>query len=115
MIAALPSRLQEVIDERVFNFAQAAQRHYRTNDLIVILDLRDEDAGLEAAPRSRLADAEGLDQEIRSAFSKPAGDFKRVFGAPDQSFWLLVIFEDGSSAYAAINASMIGPGSSTPS
>lgn len=107
-----PSRLQEVIDEQVFNYAQAAQRHYKTNDLIVILDLRDEDPELEAAPRQRFAEAEQLSPEMRQAFSKPAGDFKQVFGAPDQSFWFLAIFEDGEAIYAAINASMIGPGGS---
>jgi hypothetical protein len=44
--------------------------------------------------------------------SKPVIDFKEVLGAPDQSFWFLAIFEDGNSACAAINASVIVPGGS---
>ncbi len=106
------SRLAEVIDERVFNFAQGAQRHFKTNDLIVILDLRDDDPGFEAAPRESFAQAEGLSPDMKLKFSRPAGDFKAVLGAPDQSFWFLAIFEDGDSACAAINASMIAPGGS---
>ncbi len=38
----LPERQHALLDERVFNFAQAAQRHFKTNDLVVLLDFRAE-------------------------------------------------------------------------
>ena len=100
------SRLAEVIDERVFNFAHSAQRHFKTNDPIVILDLRVGDPGFEAAPRESFAQADGLSPEMKLKFYRPADDFKEVLGAPGTSFWFLAIFEDGDSASAAIDASM---------
>ena len=42
--------------------------------------------------------------------SKPAGEPKKVRGSPDQSFWLLLINEDGNATFAAVNASVLAPG-----
>lgn len=110
MLAHIPTRLREVIDHRVFEFAQAAQRHYKSNDLVVLLDLSDGDPSFEAVPRERLAQAAALGSEIQSKFAKPASDLKELLGAPEQSFWFLVIFEDGDTTAGAINASMLAPG-----
>jgi hypothetical protein len=100
----------ELVDERVFTFAQGAQRHFGTNDLMVLLDFREEVAELEAIPRQRLADAEELPLALRLKFARPASDIKQVLGAPDQSFWFLVIFEDGDFECGAMNASLVAPG-----
>ena len=105
-----PERMQEVIDDRVFNFAQAAQRHFSTNDLVVVLDLRDDSPELEALPRQRLADADELPLNIRMKFARPASNLKEAPGSPEQSFWFLVIFEDEEAHVAAINASLSASG-----
>lgn len=110
LLTYVPARLRELIDSRVFEFAQAAQRHYRSNDLVMLLDLNDPDPTLEAVPRERLAQADELGSEIQSKFAKPAGDLKNVLGAPDQSFWFMVFYEDGDADVGAINASMLAPG-----
>ncbi|WP_077033779.1 hypothetical protein [Pelomonas sp. KK5] len=102
--------MRDILDERVFNFAQAAQRHFKTNDLVVVLDLRDEVPELQALPRQGLADAQDLALDIRLKFSRPAADLRDVLGAPEQSFWFLVVFEDEESECAVINASMLVPG-----
>lgn len=107
---AISPRLMELVDERVFTFAQGAQRHFGTNDLMVLLDFREEVAELEAIPRQRLADAEELPLALRLKFARPASDIKQVLGAPDQSFWFLVIFEDGDFECGAMNASLLAPG-----
>jgi len=108
-IDPFPDRLHEILDERVFHFAQAAQRHFATNDLVVVLDLRDETPELQALPRQRLAEADELPLDIRLKFARPAGDLEAVLGSPAQSFWFLVIHEDEDSDCAAVNAAMLEP------
>ena len=106
----LPASVKELIDERVFNFAQAAQKHYQTNDLIVLLDLSDELPEFEAIPRQRLAESPEIPAKVREKVSKPASAFAKVLGSPTQSFWFFVIFESGEASCVAINASMLAPG-----
>lgn len=48
---SLPDRLREILDDRVFRFAQAVQRHFQTNDLVVVLAFREWSPQLEALPR----------------------------------------------------------------
>jgi hypothetical protein len=107
---SIPASIQELIDERVFNFAQAAQKHYKTNDLVVLLDLSDERPELEAIPRTRLAESEDIPATLREKVSKPASGLAAVLGAPTQSFWFFVVFESGEGECVAINASMLAPG-----
>lgn len=107
-MSTLPSpRLAEIIDARVFNFAQGAQRHFATNDLVVLLDFREAKPALEAIPRMRLAQAQELPLDLRLELSQPASALLDVLGAPEQSFWFLVIFEDGDFEHDAVNASML--------
>lgn len=101
-------RLMEIIDERVFAFAQGAQRHFGTNDLVVLLDLREAAPELEALPRQRLAEADELPLDVRLKLSQPAADLKQVLGTPEQSFWFIVIFEDGDFEFQAVNAALMG-------
>ena len=100
----LPERLHALLDERVFNFAQAAQRHFKTNDLVVLLDFRAETPELEAVPRQALAEAEELSLEVKLKLARPASALSPVFGAPEQRFWFLVIYEDEDSDCSAISA-----------
>lgn len=103
----------EIIDDRVFAFAQGAQRHFGTNDLMVLLDLREAAPELEAVPRQRLAEAQELPLDVRVQLSRPASDLKELLGSPEQSFWFLVIFEDGDFEYQAVNASLMGSDGTT--
>jgi len=112
LIDAIPPRLQEILDGRVFGFAQAAQRHFKTNDLVVVLDFRAETPGLEALPRQALADSSDLPAETRLRLAEPASALSKVLGSPDQSFWFLVIHEDEDSDFGAVNAAMLAPGGS---
>lgn len=106
--AALPDRLQALIDERVFNFAQAAQRHFKTNDLVVLLDFRAETPELEALPRQALAEAQELSLEVKLKLARPASALSPVFGAPEQAFWFVVIHEDEDADCGAISAAVQG-------
>lgn len=107
MSTPLPPRLEEILDARVFDFAQGVQRHFGTNDLVVLLDFREAKPALEAIPRKRLADAEELPLDVRLQLSQPAARLLEVLGDVEQSFWFLVIFEDGDFEYGAVNASML--------
>ncbi|MBS7779878.1 hypothetical protein [Acidovorax sp. CCYZU-2555] len=110
MSTPLPSRIAEIIDARVFTFAQGAQRHFATNDLVVLLDFREAKPALEAAPRKRLAEAEELPLDVRLQLSQPASALLDELGSPEQSFWFLVVFEDGDFEYGAVNAAMLDAG-----
>lgn len=68
---AVPERLRRILDDRVFSFAQAAQRHFQSNDLVAVLDLRDEAPELQALPRQPLSDAFaelGKPDQVRQVF-----------------------------------------------
>ncbi|WP_156392194.1 MULTISPECIES: hypothetical protein [unclassified Roseateles] len=94
MSPSIPDRIQDLLDERVTTYAQAAQRHFKTNDLVVVLDFRDEPVELQAVAREDLAAAEELSLDLRLKLSKPASELSEVHGAPAQSFWFIVIFDD---------------------
>ncbi len=104
----LPDRIQTLLDERVFNFAQAAQRHFKTNDLVVVLDFRDDTPGLEAVPRQALAEAEELSLEVKLKLARPASALNPELGAPEQAFWFLVIDADEEAHCGAISAAVEG-------
>jgi len=110
MSTSIPPRLLEFVDERVFNFAQGAQRHFGSNDLVVLLDFREEVPGLEALPRQRLAEADELPLDLRLKLAKPVAELKPELGAPDQSFWYLVIFEDEDFECGEVNEALISTG-----
>ena len=107
MSTSLPSRIAEILDERVFAFAQGAQRHFKTNDLVVLLDFREAKPALEAVDRKRLVEAEELPLDLRLQLSQPASALEEVLGSIEQSFWFVVIFEDGDFDYGAVNAAML--------
>lgn len=110
MSTSLPSRIAEILDARVFAFAQGAQRHFKTNDLVVLLDFREAKPALEPVPRKRLAEAEELPLDVRLQLSQPASALQEELGSAAQSFWFLVIFEDGDFEYGAVNAAMLDAG-----
>lgn len=110
MSTPLPPRIAEIIDARVFAFAQGAQRHFKTNDLVVLLDFREGKPALEAVDRKRLVEAEELPLDVRLQLSQPASALEEVLGSAEQSFWFVVIFEDGDFEYGAVNAAMLDAG-----
>lgn len=110
MSIPLPPRIAEIIDARVFAFAQGAQRHFKTNDLVVLLDFREAKPALEAVDRKRLVEAEELPLDVRLQLSQPASALEAELGSAAQSFWFLVIFEDGDFEYGAVNAAMLDAG-----
>jgi hypothetical protein len=103
-------KLQTLVNEQVFIFAQSAQQHYKTSDLVVFLDLTESNTELQALPRSRLANSAQIPEKIRLKLSKPATEAREVLSSPNQSFWFFVIHENGEAECAAINASLMAPG-----
>ena len=97
MPSDLPPALEELIDERVFEFARAAQKHYQTNDLVILLDLMEDAPALQAAPRSGIAGSEEIPALLRLKLSTPAAPPEAALGAPEHAFWFLVIYEDGDA------------------
>ena len=110
MTQDIPSELEELIDERVFKFAQAAKKHYKTNDLVVLLDLMETEAELQAVPRQGIVESEEIPALLRLKLSSPASPQVAEIGSPELPFWFLVIYEDGGANCMAINAAMFGQG-----
>lgn len=110
MTSPIPDRIQDLLDERVTDFAQAAQRHFKTNDLVVVLDFRDSPAQLEAVAREDLATAPELSLDLQLKLSRPASELKDEHGSPEQSFWFIVIFDDDDAECGAVNVSMLTSG-----
>lgn len=108
--APTPDRIQEILDERITNFAQAAQRRFKTNDLVVVLDFREDPAELEAIARQDLVGADELSLDLKLKLSRPVSELQAVHGSPAQSFWFIVIFNDDDAECGAVNASMLAPG-----
>ncbi|MFG6487198.1 hypothetical protein ACG04R_11000 [Roseateles sp. BYS78W] len=107
MTAAVPDRIQEIFDERVTDFAQAAQRHFKTNDLVVVLDFREDPAQLEAVDRQDLVAADELSLDLKLKLSRPASELQALHGSPEQSFWFIVIFDDEDAECGAVSAAML--------
>ncbi|MCE4553372.1 hypothetical protein [Pelomonas cellulosilytica] len=110
MSAAVPDRIQQIFDERVTDFAQAAQRHFKTNDLVVVLDFREDPAQLEAVDRQELVAADELSLDLKLKLSRPASELQEVHGSPEQSFWFIVIFDDEDAECGAVSAAMLAQG-----
>jgi hypothetical protein len=110
MNSPIPDRIQNILDERVTDFAQAAQRHFKTNDLVVVLDFREDPAELEAVAREDLVAAEELSLDLKLKLSRPASELQDVHGSPAQSFWFIVIFGDDDAECGVVNAAMLAPG-----
>jgi hypothetical protein len=106
----VPDRIQDILDARVTDFAQAAQRHFKTNDLVVVLDFREEPAQLEAVAREDLVAAQELSLDLKLKLARPASELQAVHGSPEQSFWFIVIFDDDDAECGAVNAAMLAPG-----
>jgi len=107
MSAAVPDRIQEIFDARVTDFAQAAQRHFKTNDLVVVLDFREEPAQLEAVDRQDLVAADELSLDLKLKLSRPAAELETLHGSPAQAFWFIVIFDDEDAECGAVSAAML--------
>lgn len=106
----MPARIQAVLDERVFEFALAAQAHYKTSDLVLVLDMTEAQPALDATPRLKMINATGIGERLRQKLAKPASEASVSIGSPHPSFWFFVIYEDGNSECVAVNATMLAPG-----
>jgi hypothetical protein len=112
MSQTIPPRLRELIDDQVVTFVQSAQRHHKTDDLVILLDLSETNAELQAIPRQRMVGSSEVPERIRQKLSVPASKAAQVLVAPGLSFWFFVIYQDGDADCVAINASMLAPGGS---
>lgn len=100
---ALTDRVRNLLGQQVFTFARAAQRQFRTSDLVVLLDLNSPAPALNAVPRQRVLGAIGLSEEIQQKLTKPASDLKSSPGLAEQSFWFVVLFGDARMACCPVN------------
>jgi hypothetical protein len=106
----IPPRLAVVLTPDVMNFAESARTHYQTDDLVVILDLSEREAELQAVTRSSMAQSPAISPGMRAKLSRPAAEVAVQLRAPRASFWFFVMYSDDEMDCAAVNASMLAPG-----
>ena len=82
MTLPVPPRLRDLIDEQLFGFAQGAQKHYKTTDLVVLLDLSEPNAELEAIPRNRMIDLGEVPEHLRQKLAASASEAGKLLGYP---------------------------------
>ena len=111
MTGQAPSRIQEFINDDIFSFGQQARAHYKSDDLVVILDTTEEHPELSAFLRETMVNSEELTGNLRSKISKPASAARKEINSPHLSFWFIVIHENGMEC-ASCNAAMLGPAGS---
>jgi hypothetical protein len=111
-LSALESRVQALIDDRLFVAYWDAVTHYETKDLVLIFNGEDQSEPLTVAQRVELLGAPGIPEALQATLQKPASEAAKVQHGSDAFFWLVAIFPDEEMACVAVNAKPIAPGRS---
>lgn len=111
-LSALESRVQALIDDRLFAAYWDAATHYETKDLVLIFNAEEQVDPVTAAQRLELLAAPGIPEALRVPLQKPASEAAKVLTSSDAFFWLVAIFPDEEMACVAVNAKPIAPGGS---
>jgi len=106
---SIPQRLEPLITDEVFEFAQQAQIDLGSDDLVVVLDLSAEDPELSAHLRSVLVGSGLFTGHLQSKLANPAAAVHKAIQSPHLSFLFLAIHSDEQMDCAALNASLLGP------
>jgi hypothetical protein len=109
-IAKLESRVNALVDDRLFKAFWDAVAHFKTNDLVLFFDESKEVDPVTAHVRDKLITAADAPESLRKKLNKPARDAAIRLTASETAFWLVVMFTDGEMASVAINAKLVGPG-----
>ena len=110
MNSPVEQRLEKLMTSQLFAFAAESARRHRTDDLVIILDMTEDEPELIASTREDMTTSPMLSESMRSKLSKPAASVLKTLRTPQQSFWLLAIHSDNQMDCVAINASMLAPG-----
>lgn len=111
-MSALESRVQELIDDRLFAAYWDAVTHYKTKDLVLIYNAEEQFDPVIAAQREELLESPGIPEALRVPLQKPASETVDVLNGSDAFFWLVAMFSDEEMACVAVNAKPIPPGDS---
>jgi hypothetical protein len=103
-LSALESRVQGLIDDRLFAAYWDAVTHYETKDLVLIFNAEEQLDPVTAAQRVDLLEAPGIPEALQTTLQKPASEAAKVLHGSDAFFWLVAIFPDEEMACVAVNA-----------
>lgn len=106
----LATRLQNIVDRRLFAAFWDGATHFGTKDLVLLFDENDASDPLSIIPRTRMIAAHSLSKSIKNKVRQPARSVAQQLTDSETAFWLIVIFTDGESCCVAINAKPIAPG-----
>ena len=105
----LDARLQDLIDERLFEAYWAAVEHFGTTDLVLHFDTAAEVDPVIANVRERLLADPAAPKNLAEKLSKPAKDTAAELKGGSTAFWLIVSFPD-EMIITAVNAQRLGEG-----
>lgn len=108
-IFALRSRLDSLVDDRLFQAYWTAVAHFNTTDLVVFFDERIEEDPVTVSTREELVTADGIPKALREKLGRPAREVAGCLSSAETAFWFVADFADGETVYGAIRAKLIGP------
>jgi hypothetical protein len=108
--AELEARINELIDDRLFQAFWDAYEHFKSSDLVVCFDENSDNDPVSIFKREILINSAEIPESLRLKLSKPAKEAKFRMTASETVFWFIPMFQDGEMACVAVNAKQIGPG-----
>lgn len=108
--AELEARINELIDDRLFQAFWHAYEHFKTSDLVVCFDDSTDNDPISIFKRESLINSAEIPESLRLKLSKPAKEAKFRMTASETVFWFIPMFQDGEMACVAVNAKQIGLG-----
>jgi hypothetical protein len=106
----LEARVNELIDDRLFEAFWSAAKHFNTTDLVVCFDDSQEEDPVSIFVREKLVQSSDVPSSLRAKLSNPAKEAKFQMGVSETVFWFVPMFRDGGMACVAINAKQLAPG-----
>ena len=108
--AELEVRINELIDDRLFQAFWDAYEHFKTSALVVCFDDSTDNDPVSIFKRESFINSAEIPEAVRLKLSKPAKEAKLRMTASETVFWFIPMFQDGEMACVAVNAKPIGLG-----
>lgn len=103
----LKSKINAIVDERLFKAYWDAVKHFKSKDLVLYYDENEDVDPVKAHIRSNLISARDIPEDLKNKLSKSAAESAINLKKNDGAFWLIVACRSGELAHVAINTTFI--------
>lgn len=108
-MSTLESRVQDLIDDRLFMAYWDCVSHYETTDLVLFFNTEEPSDPVSASPRLQVLAQADVPESLRAIVQKPASQAAVEPDGSNASFWLVAVFPDDEMACVAVNAKPLTP------